>query len=170
MFADIGIPLIGPVIVLGWFTIVPVVIIETLVAVWMLRWRVGFALRSVALANALSMLLGFPLMWFLCVLASLLTGGGGWGDGSMLDIVKGPAWLGPGYIEDLGWAVPFALILLCVPFFFMSWWIEYLCLFNFSVKRDEEQRISIRAYAWKANLASYALLVVFLIAAMVCRW
>ena len=114
------------------------------------------------------MLLGFPVTWFFCVFASLLTGGGSFGDDSIIGILKGPAWLGPAYIQDLGWAPPFALILLCVPFFFMSWWIEYLFLFNYAVSRDEGKRASIRAYAWKANLASYALLVIFLIATMFC--
>jgi hypothetical protein len=166
MFADIGIPLIGPVIALGWFTIVPVVAIETIVAIWMLRWRAIFALRFVSLANAVSMLLGFPVMWCVCVLASLLTGGGGWGNGSIGDIVKGPAWLSPAFVTELRWAVPFALVLLCVPFFFMSWWVEYLVLFNYAVGRDQQQKMAIRRYACWANVASYALLILFLIATM----
>ena len=98
-------------------------------------------------------------------MASLFTGGG-WGNGSILGVLRGPAWLGPGYIRDLSRAVPLSLILLCVPFFFMSWWIEYQFLYQFAAKFDKDKRISIRAYAWKANLASYALLVIFLIAAM----
>jgi hypothetical protein len=166
MFADAGIPLIGPVICLGWFTIVPVVAIETIIAVWLLRWRFTFALRWVASANVLTMLLGFPVTWFLCAVASTLTGGGGWGDGSIIGVLKGPAWLGPAYIKDLSWAAPLALIVLCVPFFLMSWWIEYLLLFNLAVNRDKDQRASIRNYAWKANLASYALLVALLVGTM----
>jgi hypothetical protein len=170
LFADIGIPMIGAVIALGWLTIIPVIIVETIVAMWLLRWRTGFALRHVSLANTVSMLLGFPLMWFLSVLVSILIGETGWGDGSIIGVLRGPAWLGPGYIPDLGWAVPFALIVLCVPFFLMSWWIEYLVLFRIAAEGKQEERVAIRTYAWKANLASYALLVLFLIAAMTGRW
>jgi hypothetical protein len=166
MFADAGIPLLGPVICLGWFSIVPVVAIETLIAVWLLRWRFVFALRWVASANALTMLLGFPIIWFLCVVTSLITRGGGWGDGSIIGVLKGPAWLGPGYVEHLSWAGPFALIVLCVPFFLVSWYVEYVFLFNLAVNRDEVQRGAIRKYAWKANLASYAMLVALLLGAM----
>lgn len=168
MFANIGIPLIGAVIVLGWFTILPVVIIETLMAVWLLHWQFFYALRMISLANAFTMLLGFPVVWFLCVVGSILTGGTGWGDGSITGILRVPAWLGPGYIPDLAWAGPFALILLCVPFFIMSWWLEYIFLYNFATNREKDQRISIRTYSWKANLASYALLVIFLIGMMFC--
>jgi hypothetical protein len=166
LFADVGIPLIGAVVALGWFTIFPVIAIESLMAVWMLRWQVGFAFRWVSLANVVTMLLGFPVMWFLCVLASILTGGGDWGDGSILGVLRDPVWLGPGYVYDLRWAIPFALILLCVPFFLVSWWIEYVFLFHCAAKRDETKRRDLRRYAFHANLASYALLVIFLIVSM----
>ncbi len=167
IFADAGIPLIGPAICLGWFALIPVVIVETLVAVWMLRWRFLFALRWVFGANALSMLLGIPVTWFLAVLVQIFTGGGGWGDGSIVGVLRGPAWLGPGYIRDLGWAAPLGLIVLCVPLFFMSWWVEYAFLYACATNQETEAKALIRRYAWKANLASYALLVALLIVAMV---
>jgi hypothetical protein len=168
LFADAGIPLLGGAIFLGWFAIIPVVFIETVIAVWMLRWRFLFALRWVFLANALTMLLGIPATWFLCVLTELATGGGGWGDGSIVGVFRSPAWLGPGYVPEMRWAVPLGLIVLCVPFFLMSWWIEYAFLYAVAAKLDKDARIPIRRYAWKANLASYAFLVGLLILSMFC--
>jgi hypothetical protein len=120
MLADTGIPMIGAVIFLGWFMIIPVVVVETLIAMKMLRWRLGYALGRVAGANVPSMLLGFPIAWFVWCFVPLLTGGRGWGDGSILGILQSPAWFGPGYAPHLRWAMPLALITLCVPFFFLS--------------------------------------------------
>ena len=57
MFADVGIPMIGPVIFLGWFTILPVVAVETIFAIRMLQWRLGFALRWCFLPTH------FPCFW-----------------------------------------------------------------------------------------------------------
>ncbi len=169
LFADTGIPLIGFAVFIGWFTIIPVAIVEAMIAMRMLRWRFRFAMWWVFLANACSMLLGIPIAWFVVAVASVFVGGGGWGDGTMVGVLKSPAWLGPGYYHDLGWAVPLALIVLCVPFFFMSWWIEYLFLYSFAARRDANARIAIRTYAWKANFASYTLLVIFLLGVIACR-
>jgi hypothetical protein len=168
LFADTGIPLIGGTIFLGWFALIPVALIEAIMAVWMLRWRFPFAAKWVFLANAFSMLLGIPITWFLVTLLQMCTGGGGWGDGSVVGVLRGPAWLGPGYIPDLRWAIPLGLIILCVPFFFMSWWLEYVFLYAFAGKLDKDAKTPIRRYAWKANLASYSLLVALLIVAMFC--
>jgi hypothetical protein len=168
LFADAGIPLIGPAIFFGWFAFIPVALIEAVIAVWMLRWRFPFAAKWAFLANAFSMLLGIPIAWFLVVLVQAFAGGGGWGDGSIIGVVRGPAWFGPGYLHDLRWAVPLGLIVLCVPFFFMSWWVEYAFLYAFVGKFDKDAKTPIWRYAWKANLASYALLVALLIVAMFC--
>jgi len=170
MFANIGIPLIGPAIALGWFTVIPVMLLETVIAMRLLRWRLPFALKWVSAANLFTMLLGIPVTWFVLVFASQFTGGGGWGDGSVAGVLRGPAWLGPGYAGDLAWAVPLGLILLCVPFFLMSWWLEYAFLYGFTAKGDKDAKIRIRRFAWKANFASYSLLVVLLIVVMIWPW
>ncbi|MEN6458798.1 MAG: hypothetical protein ABFC63_07700 [Thermoguttaceae bacterium] len=162
MFANVGIPLIGPAIGVGWFAFIPVVLVETLIAIWVLRWQFFFALRWVSLANVVTTFVGVPITWFLTVLVQMSVGYCGWGDGSIVEVLLGPAWLGPGYIRDLGWAVPLGLIVLCVPMFVMSCWAEYLILRRFAAKA------LIWQYVWKANLASYALLVAALIVTMLC--
>jgi hypothetical protein len=168
MLADVGIPLIVPVIFLGWFALIPVVFIEAVMAIWILRWRFRFAMWWVFLANVFSTLIGIPVAWFLVVVVTVSTGGGGWGDGTIVGVLKSPAWLGPGYIPDLSWAGPLALIVLCVPFFFASWWLEYWFLYAFTARLDVQARIPVRRYAWKANLASYTLLVLLLTSAVLC--
>ena len=163
ILANAGIPLLGPVIALGWFSIVPVVLLETIIAVLLLRWRFAFALKWVSSANALTMLLGIPVVWFLTHVFSVLTGGGGWGDGSINGVLRSPAWLGPGYLEDLGWAIPLGMIVLCVPFYLMSWWIEFAYLRRVTRDSSGYTERSLWAYAWKANFASYTLLVLLLL-------
>ncbi len=167
MLADIGIPLIGFTICLGWFTVIPVSLVETVIAMRVLRWPFLFAVQWVTVANLFTMLLGIPLTWFVVTLLTAFTGGGGWGHGSIDGVLKSRGWLGPGYVGDMAWAVPLGLIVLCVPFFLMSWWLEYVFLCAFVARGNRDARISLRDYAWKANFASYVLLVALLIGAMI---
>lgn len=163
IIANAGIPLIGAVIALGWLTIVPVVLIEAFIAKILLRWRFPFALKCVSLANALSMLLGIPVVWFLTAVLSAVTSGGGWGDGSIIGVIRSPAWLGPGYIPDLQWAVSLAFIVLLVPCFLMSSWVEFAVLRCIVPGPDRDQPHSLWEYAWKANFATYCLLTIVLL-------
>ncbi len=167
MLANIGIPLIGAAVFLGWFTIIPVALMEAVVAKVLLRWPFVFAVQWVTLANLFTMLLGIPFTWFVIVLLSAITGGGDWGDGSIGGVLRNPGWLGPGYERDLAWAVPLGLIVLCVPFFLMSWWLEFLFLLAFAAKGNKDARIPIQNFAWKANCVSYAVLMAFLIGTMI---
>jgi hypothetical protein len=79
ILANVGIPLIGAAISLGWLTVIPVAILEAVIAKVLLRWHFACAVKWVTLANLLTMLLGIPVTWFLAVLFSAFTGGGGWG-------------------------------------------------------------------------------------------
>lgn len=151
IFADVGIPLIGLVVVLGWRVFVPVVILETAIARVLLRWRLRDAFRWVVLANGVSTLVGIPLAWFVSYFLSMPAGGGSWGDGTVVGVLRSPAWLGPGYLNDIGWAVPLALIVLLVPCFFVSWWIEFAVLRRVVPESARGAGRSLWAYAWKAN-------------------
>lgn len=163
LLANAGIPLIGPVVALGWFSIIPVVLLEMAVAKFLLHWRLADALKWVSAANLVSTLVGMPLAWFLTAIVSDFTGGARWGDGSIAGVLRSPAWLGPGYVGDLRWAVPLGLILLCVPCFFVSWWVEFGVLRGIVPASARESGRSLWAYVWKANLASYCLLVSLLL-------
>lgn len=81
----------------------------------------------------------------------------------MIGVLRGPAWLGPGYIQDLNWAIPFGMIVLCVPFYLMSCWIEFACLRRVTRDSSSYTEHSLWTYAWKANFASYTLLVLLLL-------
>ncbi len=162
ILANAGIPLLGAVIALGWFSIIPVVFLETIIAVALLRWRLAFALKWISLANALSMLLGIPVVWFLTYVLSALAGGARWGDGSVSGVLRSPAWLGPGYVEDLAWAIPLGVIVLCVPFYLMSCGIEFAFLRHAARDAGVDADRSLWTFAWKANFASYSLLVILL--------
>lgn len=162
LLANAGIPLIGPVIALGWLTIVPVVIIEAFVAMRLLGWHFLYAMKWLSLANALSMLLGVPFVWFLAAVVSTLTGQMVWGDGSILGVIRSPAWFGPGYAAELRWAIPLALILLLIPCFLMSCWAEFLLL-RLALPSQEQPGSLLWSFAWRSNFASYTFLVLLLL-------
>ncbi len=69
-------------------------------------------------------------------------------------LVLGSAWLGPG--DGLYWAVPVAAMILLIPTFFASWYIEALIVDHMSGLEWRD----VRSAMFKANIASYALLYV----------
>lgn len=68
-------------------------------------------------------------------------------------------WLVP-YEGDLHWMVPAAAMTLCVFFFFASVWVEYLVMRRLTP--DVERRL-VGRWAWRGNIASYALLEIVLL-------
>ncbi len=163
VLANVGVPLISVLEAFGWLTIIPVVIVEALVAKVLLRWTLVVALKWVSLANLASTLLGIPIAWFFALVVSVLTGGGDWGDGSILGVVRSPAWFGPGYIPDLSWAIPLALSVLLVPCYVMSCLVEFAFLRRAGRELGAGNTHSLWEYAWKANLVSYLSLAVVLL-------
>jgi hypothetical protein len=152
-----------------------VILIETLVFKfrgflfwWSLKWN--------AIANAVSTIIGIPLTWLAYLLIEVW--GAGWSDYSgaanrqdfytlVINIVGAilkTLWIGPmdGNIRILAEAIT-ALILL-VPFFFVSWRIETFIVRRFNAERD---RRSISRASLVANLASYGLLALLPLAALI---
>ena len=173
ILANVGLPMLG-VAFLGWFWLVPVAFIETVLAVVFLRWSLGFAAKWVSLANLLTTVIGIPVTWGLVLMLSIFTSCIasvfsplfevlGWGDAPVLGVVMSPAWLTPNYMKDLNWAIPLAMIVLCVPFYFMSFWFEYVFLYVKATRRDQAKQQALLDFCWKSNLVTYALIVLVII-------
>jgi hypothetical protein len=157
----------------SWILFIPIVAIEAWIA-----WRlVGLTVRrsvlASAAANAVSTLVGIPLVWGLLVLIELFAvpkGGQALGIDSfwhrVYAVTVQAAWLIP-YESELHWMVPLAAIVLLVPFFFASVFLERMVFRRFCRSSPE----LARRWSWVANGVSYCFmlsgLVVVLIVALV---
>jgi hypothetical protein len=158
-FADAGVPMLFVVMPVFGFSLVPIVLIEALYLQKSLALTFGHAIRGSLLANAVSTLVGIPLTWIGLVVLEATTGGGrAYGLGSLLGRVGAVTWQAPWlipYESNLHWMIPVAGTVLLVPFFFVSWWIEYLiCVTRFT----SVSPVAVRRAVRDANLITYGLL------------
>jgi hypothetical protein len=161
LLADAGVPMLAAVWPVAWLAFIPVVLIESFVALKSLGLAFRRSLAVNAAANAVSTLVGIPVTWFALVILQGVTGGGTWRtiDTPLQKIVavcSQAAWLCP-YEHDLGWMIPAAAMILCVPFFLVSVVIEYIVVRRMVTNPPRH----VRRFCWLANLASYSLIVVF---------
>lgn len=147
----------------AWALLIPIIALEALVALPILRVGYKTALKAVAKANVASTLVGVPVTWLILVVFQLCLGGGSaWGDDTksekILAVTLQAPWLIP-YEHDFGWMIPSAASVLCIPFFFMSVWVEnrvasrYFC---------GDERPMVLRWAWLGNAASYCLILIWL--------
>jgi hypothetical protein len=160
--ADAGVPMIAVAVPAALLSIIPVIALEY----WMARSIHTVSpkrrLLGVAIANALSTLAGWPLLWiFLAAIQIFVIPGGSscygiksfWG--ALASVTLQAAWLIP-YETDLYWMVPTASLVLLIPAFFVTILIEERVLRSGWPQVDADVR---KRFVWKSNLASYALLV-----------
>ncbi len=166
--ADAGVPMLALLWPASWMAFIPVVIIEAWIAKRILGLMWKPALFRTGLANAASTLIGIPLTWGALLLIELGISGGGkaFGIGTLPKklfavIVQAP-WLIP-YEENLDWMVPAAAIVLLVPFFFASVFIER---WAFDRKRQLEKPL-VRLWSWKANLVTYGIMELLLLCTLI---
>jgi hypothetical protein len=97
--------------------------------------------------------------WVALVAIQLCTGGGmAYGINSPLTKFLAVTWQAPWlipYEPELKWMIPSATLFLLVPFFFVSWWIEYRVEKRLLKEIDQTQ---LNAAVRNANLVSYGLL------------
>jgi hypothetical protein len=161
LFADAGIPMLAVVWPVAWLAFLPVVAIESLIALKGLELGFRRALVVTAAANAVSTFVGIPITWIILVVFQIATGGGGWRDiniptQAVLAVTQGAPWLVP-YEHDLGWMIPAAAMILCIPFYFSSVLIEYLVIRRLVANAPRQ----VRQFCWRANLWSYMALILF---------
>jgi hypothetical protein len=156
----------------SWALFIPIVAIEA----WIARRIVGLTVKQCvlasAVANAVSTLVGIPLVWGLLALLDIVLSGGGAALGietfwqRVYAVTVQAAWLIP-YESDLHWMVPAAAIVLLIPFFFASVFLERMVFGRFCSSSPE----LVRRWSWVANGATYSItfvgLIVVLIASLV---
>ncbi len=169
--ADAGVPMLALMAVPMWASLLVIIPLEAFVATRRLGTRWGKSLKVSSVANIVSTVVGVPLTWLVLVAVEMglqyaggfTTGPGpqnplsplvGVAVGAVNMIVMAP-WLVP-YEGNFYWMIPTAALILCVPFFFASVWIEYLIA---RLMMGREHAPQTRDWAWMANIASYGLLV-----------
>ncbi len=163
--ANAGVPMIFLAMPAFGLSIIPIIVIEAMYLSKKLELTIYTAFKTTTLSNLISTIVGIPLTWLLLVLIQMLAGGdGGFGLdttlGKVLSVTLQAAWLIP-YESDLHWMIPVAGLVLLVPFFFTSWWSEYL-LSKKMLKAHSTQRIKVAVR--NANIITYTLLVFWPIA------
>jgi hypothetical protein len=160
LLADAGVPMLFLQLPLMLIALVPVIMVETMVARKMLKLDFWPIFKAVITANFVSTLIGFPLLWILLVVVQIVCGG----DSSYgLDTfwkrvyavtIQAP-WLA--HEDNLGWMIPIAGAYLLIPAFFVSVFLERRICRYFWRNEEKEQ---IAKFSWKAHFASYTVLII----------
>ncbi|WP_306519921.1 hypothetical protein [Rheinheimera sp.] len=159
VYANAGVPMLFLAMPAFLISIVPIIAIETFYISKGLGLSISQSLKTVSVSNIVSTIVGIPVTWFLLVLVQMLTGGGGaYGLDSYMGKVLAVTWQAPWlipYETDLNWMIPAAGLVLLVPFFFASWWSEYL------VSKEMLQALPsniLKVKVRNANLITYCML------------
>ncbi len=164
-FADAGIPMLALIIPGFLVSIIPIIIIESLYIKHRLALTQASAWKTATISNLVSTVAGVPLTWLILFIVEIITmrGGMAYGintvAGKIIAVTLQAPWLVP-YEKDLGWMIPTAGIVLLVPFFFVSWWIEYLI--SKKMLRGSDAKAVKRAVR-NANLITYGLMALCLL-------
>ena len=158
-WANIGVPMIFVTLPAMIVALVPIILVEGYVLSIQLAISGRMAIKACSIANVASTVVGTPLTWLVLVVVQSSSGGGkAYGLDSYLHKFLAVTWQAPWlipYRSDTGWMVPAAILTLLIPFFFVSWWIEYEI-----VRRtvDNTHLVGLSSAVRNANLASYGLL------------
>jgi len=165
--ADTGVPMLALLWPASWIAFIPVVVIEAWVAKRILDLMWKPALIRSGIANAVSTLVGIPLTWGALVVVEMALPGGGRAYGldtlyqKLFAVVVQAPWLIP-YESDLDWMIPAAAIVLLIPFFFVSVFVER---WTFNIKKQLDSS-RVKYWSWKANLITYGIMESLLVATL----
>lgn len=169
VLADVGLPMLVIAWPIFWCAFIPIVFIEF----WIVKKKLlGIAtkrlLGTVFLSNFLSTLIGIPIVWICMVTLEFLTGNTGnypsltrfWR--LFFGVTLQSAWIIP-YEQECYWMIPTAFIVLLVPFFIVSYWIEEWVTFELLINEllsngKTPSSADISQAVWKSNIYSYAFL------------
>ena len=166
-YADMGIPMIAWILPVSWLSLIPIILVEAIVAARLLKKNYWAALKLSTAANTISTIIGIPVTWLLMTFAQMLVGG----DRAhglttfaqkMYAVTIQSPWLLPYGKSSLRWMFPAAGIFLCVPFFFASVLCEYLV-----VKKFCDNSVIVKHWSWIANAITYGLIELSLITLLV---
>ena len=155
-YANAGLPMLAitlPALIIG---LLPVIFIESLVLKKVLVRGFKDVFRVAFLSNIISTFVGVPITWAGLALFQMATGAGrAFGLETLADKFLAVSWQAPWllpYEGQIHWMIPASTMFLLIPFFFASWFIEYMIakrMFKGLAKNIISQAI------FKANIVSY---------------
>jgi len=171
LLADAGVPMI----ILAWpamvALLIPVIVIEGLLCRRWLGLKTWQAIKTNAVSNLASTIIGIPVAW--AVMLTIEFGAMGlvgeskalqnWHSpiASVIFLLLSSAWLNPDLGEN-AWVIPAATLVLLIPFFFASYWIEYLVVRKMVGTPDGEPSshafARVRTAVRNANLITYGIM------------
>ena len=177
-----------PMIVLAWpgmgLMLIPIIVLEVIALGRMLGIPRRRTILVVTVSNVVSTVVGIPITWAILVALQFFVsplilglvfrglGGGEIGSdsflGRLIAVTFEAAWLVPRF-EFRRWMIPTAMLVLLVPFFFASCFVEYHV--TRLMMRDFKAGV-VKNAVRRANLVSYALLVLVVLgvlAVSICR-
>lgn len=137
LLADAGVPMIFLTLPAMVMLLIPVIVVEGYLCKKWLKLTTWQAMKSNAVSNLASTIIGIPFAWAVMFLVEVgfieLVGSNtrvqNWHSplASVIMLFVSAAWVGPPGPKSL-WLVPAATLILLVPFFFASYGIEYLVI------------------------------------------
>jgi hypothetical protein len=168
LLADAGIPMIFLTLPLMLMLLIPVIAIEGFLCKKWLGLTTWEAMKSNAVSNLASTLIGVPVAW--AIMLGLEFGTMGLVDSShaiqnwrspiaeVIFFFFSSAWIGPPQDKNL-WVIPAATLALLIPFFFASYVVEYLVIkFMLGMPEGGPANLAyprIRKAVRNANLITY---------------
>jgi hypothetical protein len=165
VIADAGVPMIALEMPVMFFALVPIILIEAYVIRRRLNLRFRISSIASAAANVVSTIIGIPVAWGAMLALHLLTTGG-YAKGiqtlsqKIVAVTLQAAWLIP-YRSEGYWMIPTAAIVLLVPNYLISVWLERLVARR--ILRDTD-RTRVDATVRLANIVSYSGLLILCLA------
>ena len=158
--------------------LLPIIAAEAVLVIHRTSIKKGTVLWTTALANTISTIVGIPLTWgalFLCeiglfeALNRTRLASSSWNSplSRIVGTILSAPWLAP--VEGSGsWAIPLAALVLLIPFFFASVWVEQKVMEHFlpvttaTIPQPNEVNAQVlRPAVRDANLTSYGFLFAF---------
>jgi hypothetical protein len=168
--ANMGLPMLTVVWPAAWVLLIPIILLEAKVGTGVLQIGYGQAVQIAGFGNLVSTLIGIPITWLLLLIIQSIVPGGSGAYGlktlrtRVLSVTVQSPWLIP-YASESYWMVPAAVLCLCVPFFLMSVWTEYLSVVWFTQKNFRAQDLC--SWSWQANELSYGAIACIVLAMLV---
>jgi hypothetical protein len=163
--ADTGLPML----MIVWpgmiAALIPVIALESYCLRSMLKLPFVRSLKLMTIANLESTIIGIPLTWAVLLLIEIILTFAGSSIfkstelpealSYTLMITLGAPWLAPFSQNQAYWIIPAASFFLLIPFYFITWYIEYRCLKK-RIKKTKPATLS--RVVRNINLISYGLL------------
>jgi hypothetical protein len=158
-YADMGLPMLSVTLGVMAIGLIPIIVIEMFILQKKLKISLRQSIKTSFITNLISTIIGIPITWVLLVLLQVATGGGrGYGLETIFQKLLAITWQAPWLVpheSELYWMVPSAELFLLIPFFFASWFIEYLIARVILKKIDKK---ILKHSIFIANLITYLLL------------